>query len=58
MRWSGEDLFRYSGYFSGFYPEIFKKYANLGDEMLKVFEEYCKDVREGAFPGTEQIRIQ
>ena len=41
------------GIFQAFTPKFVKKYANLSAEMLKVFEEYCKDVREGRFPGTE-----
>jgi 3-methyl-2-oxobutanoate hydroxymethyltransferase len=41
------------GIFQAFTPKFVKKYANLGDEMLKVFEAYIKDVRTGAFPAPE-----
>jgi 3-methyl-2-oxobutanoate hydroxymethyltransferase len=41
------------GIFQAFTPKFVKKYASLGDEMLKVFEAYIKDVRTGAFPADE-----
>jgi 3-methyl-2-oxobutanoate hydroxymethyltransferase len=41
------------GVFQAFTPKFVKKYANLGQEMLKVFEAYIKDVREGRFPAAE-----
>jgi 3-methyl-2-oxobutanoate hydroxymethyltransferase len=30
-----------------------KKYTNFAETMLRVFEEYIRDVREGKFPGPE-----
>jgi len=41
------------GIFQAFTPKFVKKYANLGAEMLKVFEAYIKDVRAGSFPAEE-----
>jgi 3-methyl-2-oxobutanoate hydroxymethyltransferase len=41
------------GIFQAFTPKFVKKYANLGDEMQKVFEAYIKDVRTGVFPAAE-----
>jgi 3-methyl-2-oxobutanoate hydroxymethyltransferase len=41
------------GIFQAFTPKFVKKYANLGAEMLKVFEAYIKDVRTGVFPAAE-----
>ena len=41
------------GVFQAFTPKFVKKYANLGAEMKKVFEEYVKDVRETTFPAPE-----
>ena len=41
------------GIFQAFTPKFVKKYANLGAEMKKVFENYAAEVREGAFPATE-----
>ncbi len=41
------------GIFQAFTPKFVKKYANIGAEMLKVFEEYCNDVRASRFPGAE-----
>jgi len=41
------------GIFQAFTPKFVKKYANLGAEMLKVFEAYIKDVRDGSFPAEE-----
>ena len=41
------------GVFQAFTPKFVKKYANLGQEMLNIFEAYIKDVREGRFPAAE-----
>ena len=41
------------GVFQAFTPKFVKKYANLGAEMQRVFEEYIADVRQGSFPGPE-----
>lgn len=38
------------GIFQAFTPRFVKKYANLGAEMLKVFEAYSAEVRDGRFP--------
>lgn len=36
-----------------FTPKFVKKYANLGGEMQRAFEEYVADVRAGEFPAKE-----
>ena len=41
------------GIFQAFTPKFVKKYANLGAEMLKVFEAYIQDVRNATFPAEE-----
>ena len=41
------------GVFQAFTPKFVKKYANLGAEMLKVFETYSAEVRSGEFPAKE-----
>jgi len=41
------------GVFQAFTPKFVKKYADIGGEMLKVFESYSADVRAGEFPGAE-----
>ena len=41
------------GIFQAFTPKFVKKYAQIGGEMLKAFEAYVEDVREGAFPEKE-----
>jgi 3-methyl-2-oxobutanoate hydroxymethyltransferase len=41
------------GIFDAFIPRFAKRYANLGDEMMKATKEYVADVREGRFPGPE-----
>ena len=43
------------GLFQAFTPKFVKKYGNLADEMLKVFEAYATDVREGHFPAEAHI---
>lgn len=42
-----------SGLFQAFTPKFVKKYANIGADMQKVFEDYIADVREGRFPAME-----
>ena len=42
-----------TGLFQAFTPKFVKKYADLGAEVRRVFEEYAKDVRAGAFPAPE-----
>lgn len=41
------------GVFQAFTPRFVKKYADIGGEMLKVFESYSADVRAGEFPANE-----
>ena len=43
------------GLFQAFTPKFVKKYGNLADEMLKVFEAYAADVRGGHFPDEDHI---
>lgn len=38
------------GVFEIFIPKFVKKYANLAEQMVKAFEEYAKEVKEGKFP--------
>ena len=42
-----------SGLFQAFTPKFVKKYANIGADLQKVFEDYIADVRENRFPATE-----
>ncbi|MBI2653032.1 3-methyl-2-oxobutanoate hydroxymethyltransferase [Candidatus Woesearchaeota archaeon] len=41
------------GLFDAFKPKFVKRYAEIGNEMRKVFEQYAKEVREGKFPSDE-----
>ncbi len=41
------------GLFELFKPKFVKRYAELGEEMVKVFTRYKKDVKTEKFPGPE-----
>src|SRR3989442_2246127 len=41
------------GLFDDLRPRFVKQYADLGREILKAAEDYCREVREGSFPGAE-----
>ena len=38
------------GIFQAFTPKFVKKYANLGEHILKAMEDYAKEVKESKFP--------
>lgn len=39
------------GMYSEFTPKFVKKYANVGEQMKKAFNDYIKEVGDGVFPG-------
>jgi 3-methyl-2-oxobutanoate hydroxymethyltransferase len=41
------------GLFGDFRPRFVKQYADLGAEVVRVVETYCREVREGTFPDDE-----
>jgi 3-methyl-2-oxobutanoate hydroxymethyltransferase len=41
------------GLFDDFKPRFVKQYADLGQEILRAVESYCREVREGSFPAAE-----
>jgi 3-methyl-2-oxobutanoate hydroxymethyltransferase len=41
------------GLFDGFRPRFVKQFADLGREVVRAAESYCREVREGAFPLPE-----
>jgi 3-methyl-2-oxobutanoate hydroxymethyltransferase len=41
------------GMFRGMRPKFVKRYAELGDEIVKATREYVEEVRTGAFPAAE-----
>jgi 3-methyl-2-oxobutanoate hydroxymethyltransferase len=41
------------GLFDDLRPRFVKQYADLGSTTLHAVEEYCREVREGAFPAAE-----
>jgi 3-methyl-2-oxobutanoate hydroxymethyltransferase len=43
------------GMFTGKSPKLARRYAELGLAMKKAFQQYRSDVREGSFPGEENL---
>jgi 3-methyl-2-oxobutanoate hydroxymethyltransferase len=41
------------GLYHDFQPRFVKQYANLGHDLVRAVEAYCREVREGTFPATE-----
>src|SRR5262249_40408595 len=41
------------GLFEDFQPRFVKLYADLGRNVVQAVENYCREVREGAFPAPE-----
>jgi len=41
------------GLFADLRPRFVKQYADLGAAITSAVQAYCRDVREGAFPGKE-----
>jgi 3-methyl-2-oxobutanoate hydroxymethyltransferase len=42
------------GLYPNFTPKFVKKYANVGEIMVKAFLEYAQDVRDNRFPSDDQ----
>jgi 3-methyl-2-oxobutanoate hydroxymethyltransferase len=42
------------GLFDDLRPRFVKHYADLGQSVRKAVESYCREVRDGVFPGPEQ----
>lgn len=42
------------GLFSDLRPRFVKQYAELGEAITRAVGDYCREVRDGAFPGKEQ----
>ncbi len=41
------------GLYDGLRPKFVKRYAELGAQAKSALEEFCREVREGSFPGAE-----
>jgi 3-methyl-2-oxobutanoate hydroxymethyltransferase len=41
------------GLFDAFRPRFVKQYADLGSDIVRAVEAYCREVREGTFPAAE-----
>lgn len=41
------------GIFDKFVPKFVIQYAQMGKEMVKVFDTWCKDIDEGSYPAPE-----
>jgi len=42
------------GMFDDFRPRFVKQYADLGEQVRSAAQGYCREVRDGSFPGPEQ----
>jgi 3-methyl-2-oxobutanoate hydroxymethyltransferase len=42
------------GMFEELHPRFVKQYADLGSEIRRAAEDYCREVRSGVFPGADQ----
>jgi 3-methyl-2-oxobutanoate hydroxymethyltransferase len=43
------------GLFEKFLPKFVKRYANLGEEVVRALREYHEEVKEGRFPAGEHV---
>ncbi|OOB80179.1 MAG: 3-methyl-2-oxobutanoate hydroxymethyltransferase [Epulopiscium sp. Nuni2H_MBin003] len=43
---------------NGFVPKFVKQYANVGDVMVKAFQEYINEVQNGIFPSAEYSYVK
>ena len=41
------------GLFDELRPRFVKQYADLGRDIVRAAEAYCREVRDGTFPGAE-----
>jgi len=41
------------GMYPVFTPKFVKRYANVGDEIVKAISEYVGEIKSGGFPGAE-----
>jgi 3-methyl-2-oxobutanoate hydroxymethyltransferase len=41
------------GLFTDFRPRFVKQFANLGQDVVRAVENYCREVRDGTFPAAE-----
>lgn len=41
-----------------FTPKFVKQYATIGEQMIRAFREYKKEVQDGAFPATEHSYVK
>jgi 3-methyl-2-oxobutanoate hydroxymethyltransferase len=41
------------GLFDDFRPRFVKQYGDFGRDIVQAVEKYCREVREGTFPGSE-----
>jgi len=41
------------GLFDDLRPRFVKQYADLGPAIVRAAEAYCREVRDGSFPGPE-----
>jgi len=41
------------GMFEAFTPKFVKKYANIGEQIVKALEAFRDEVNKGSFPGPE-----